>query len=67
MSDEPTPGQRLDAALASLNEKFEELREVVKAKITDASDDIRTKVDEVSDRIDNVRAAWGHDEEDADE
>lgn len=67
MSDEPTPGQRLDVALASLNEKFEELREVVKAKITDASDDIRTKVDEVSDRIDNVRAAWGHDEEDADE
>ena len=67
VSDESTPGQRLDAALAALNEKFEDLREAVKAKAEEVGEEIRTKLDAVSDRIDEVRAAWGHDETDSDE
>jgi hypothetical protein len=71
VSDELTIGERVDAALAALNESFEELREAVGRAALNVADDIadelRNKLAAVSDRIDDARAEWGHDETDADE
>lgn len=61
-----TAGQRLDAALAALNAAFEDLRTDVEDGAEAVSNRIKGKVAEVSAKIDDVRAAWGHDEADAD-
>jgi ABC-type transporter Mla subunit MlaD len=70
VTDEQSPGERLDAALAALNEAFEELREAAGRALLNRADEIadelRDKLAKVSDRIDDARAEWGHDEEDAD-
>ena len=69
MSDTSTPGQKLDAALAELNAAFEELRNAVGTAALNLADDVadhlRDAVAKVSDRIDDVRAEWGHDETDS--
>ena len=69
MTDEQTPGQRLDTALAQLDAALEQLRTTVGTAALNLADDVADRVRDavatVSDRIDDVRAAWGHDDTEA--
>ena len=65
MTDEQTPGQRLDALLAELRQTVHDLRLAVEAKGDELEAGIRDGVQAVSAKIDEIQAEWGHDEEES--
>jgi hypothetical protein len=58
MSDTASPGQRLDAAITAAYTALDELRNTLAAKVTSIGADVNAKIDAVSDRIDEIQAAW---------
>jgi hypothetical protein len=57
MTDTPTPGGRLDAAIAAAQDALTELRATLADKAAEIGAEINAKVDAIQSAIDEIQAA----------
>ena len=58
MSDTSTPGEQLDQLIGELRVKADELRGALEEAGSDVRDDLAQMIDGLSDKVDEVQAAW---------